>query len=204
MKGHRPKAHCPLRYKTTIEETFQHLIIFTICNGLRFIPTFQRLRSWGFTFVMASQRLLPVLGSSCICSFGFPRVATAIPNFSTELFAASPWNMTSQISSGRTETSGSITRSKAIGLFTWKTRWGLSWRGWVLIAAIGLLGAVLTVANIYSFLAVTKRVDTDSLVVEGWIDEFAIQAAPERVPGRRISASLYNGWPRQGKRRLYQ
>ena len=84
--------------------------------------------------------------------------------------------MTSQISSGRAETSGSIT-PKAIGLFTWKTRWGLSWRGWVLIAAIGLLGAVFTVANIYSFLAVTKRVGADTLVVEGWIDEFAMQTA---------------------------
>jgi hypothetical protein len=84
--------------------------------------------------------------------------------------------MTSQISSGRAETSGSIT-PKAIGLFTRTTRWGLSWRGWVLIAAIGLLGAVLTVANIYSFLAVTNRVGADTLVVEGWIDEFAMQTA---------------------------
>jgi len=49
----------------------------------------------------------------------------------------------------------------------------------VLVAAAALVVGLLVFSNIYPFLAVTQRVPSDTLVVEGWIHEFAIQAAVE-------------------------
>jgi uncharacterized SAM-binding protein YcdF (DUF218 family) len=49
----------------------------------------------------------------------------------------------------------------------------------VLVAAAALVLGLIVVSNIYPFLAATQRVPSDTLVVEGWIHEFAIQAAVE-------------------------
>jgi uncharacterized SAM-binding protein YcdF (DUF218 family) len=66
---------------------------------------------------------------------------------------------------------------KLWGMVTRQPRWGLSWRGRLLIlAAILVLGSLL-VLRIHAFLAVTHRVDANILVVEGWIDNYAIRAA---------------------------
>jgi uncharacterized SAM-binding protein YcdF (DUF218 family) len=67
--------------------------------------------------------------------------------------------------------------TRLFGLVTRKERWGFSWKGWLL--ALGLLIglAISLVWNIYPFLAVTQRVDTDVLVVEGWVPQYAIRAA---------------------------
>ena len=62
-------------------------------------------------------------------------------------------------------------------ILTKKERWGLSWRGWLGLAlAAGLLASSLFV-TVYPFLATNHRVDTKVLVVEGWIHDYAIQAA---------------------------
>jgi uncharacterized SAM-binding protein YcdF (DUF218 family) len=63
------------------------------------------------------------------------------------------------------------------GLFTRKPRWGLSARGWALGVALVIIGSALFAITIYPFLAVTKRVDTDVLVVEGWLQNDAMRAA---------------------------
>jgi hypothetical protein len=68
---------------------------------------------------------------------------------------------------------------KYCGLLTRKERWGLSWRGWLVFVSAALLIAVLLLLNIQPFLAKTQRVDTNILVVEGWIHEYAIRAAAE-------------------------
>jgi uncharacterized SAM-binding protein YcdF (DUF218 family) len=66
---------------------------------------------------------------------------------------------------------------KFCGLFTRRERWGLSARGWL----AGILGAILAgviwVLNIQSFLAPTQREDAKILVVEGWVNRYAINAA---------------------------
>ena len=63
------------------------------------------------------------------------------------------------------------------GFLIRKERWGLSWRGW-LIVAIAVLGLGWAwMRGIYPFLAVTHRVDTKVLVVEGWVPDPVIQAA---------------------------
>ena len=55
------------------------------------------------------------------------------------------------------------------GILLRKERWGLSWRGRVLVLlTVAVLGLIIFL-NINSFLAVTNREHGDYLVVEGWI-----------------------------------
>jgi len=58
---------------------------------------------------------------------------------------------------------------KLWGIFVRKERWRLSWRGWLILALLGFSSAVFLLLNIHPFLAVTHRVNTNVLVVEGWI-----------------------------------
>ncbi len=68
---------------------------------------------------------------------------------------------------------------KLWGLVTRRERWGPSWRGWLAVALLALLGAWLGVLGIHPFLAVTARADARVLVVEGWVHRFAIKAATQ-------------------------
>jgi uncharacterized SAM-binding protein YcdF (DUF218 family) len=63
------------------------------------------------------------------------------------------------------------------GLFDRKERWSLSWRGRLIVASALILAGALVFRSIYPFLAITHRVGADVLVVEGWVHEYAIQAA---------------------------
>ncbi len=65
------------------------------------------------------------------------------------------------------------------GFFVRKERWGLSWRGRLILVLLGFSTGVFLFLNIQPFLAKSDRVDTDVLVVEGWIHEYAIRAAVE-------------------------
>ena len=69
------------------------------------------------------------------------------------------------------------TSRKFLGVVTRKERWGLSWRGWLFVASASLLAAYFVFLNVYPFLAVTHRVNTNILVVEGWIPGYAIREA---------------------------
>jgi uncharacterized SAM-binding protein YcdF (DUF218 family) len=68
---------------------------------------------------------------------------------------------------------------KFLGLLTQKKRWGLSWRGVVLLCLIILLGTYWLLLGIHPFLAVTHREDAKILVMEGWVHEFAAEATAE-------------------------
>ena len=63
------------------------------------------------------------------------------------------------------------------GIFSRKPRWGLSGLGWVLVLLVGCSFAVFLFRNAGPFLAETHRVPANTLVVEGWIHEYAIRAA---------------------------
>jgi hypothetical protein len=63
------------------------------------------------------------------------------------------------------------------GLFNRKARWGLSWRGRCAFA-IGIVSVTLLVIfTIYPFLAIINREKTDTLVVEGWVNQYVIKMA---------------------------
>jgi DUF218 domain. len=63
------------------------------------------------------------------------------------------------------------------GIITRKERWGFSWYGSLLVVFVLLLGTAGFVYTIFPFLAITQRVDSNVLVVEGWVPPFAIEAA---------------------------
>ena len=61
------------------------------------------------------------------------------------------------------------------GLLTRKEKWVLSWRGRLVFwTAILILGLVFML-RVHPFLAVTERVDSPYLVVEGWVPNYALQ-----------------------------
>ena len=90
---------------------------------------------------------------------------------------------------------------KLFGILTRKERWGLSWRGWVLLTSAGLLTAYLAFLNVYPFLAVTHRVNTNVLVVEGWIPRYAIRAAAEEFKTDSYQRIFTTGGPVEGSDR---
>ena len=85
-----------------------------------------------------------------------------------------------------------------LGILVKKERWGLSWRGWLIVFAGVLLTFSLFLFRIYPFLAVTHRVDTNVLVVEGWIHEYAIRAAIKEFQSNHYQRVFTTGGPVEG------
>jgi glycosyltransferase involved in cell wall biosynthesis len=68
-------------------------------------------------------------------------------------------------------------REKRPLFFHRRLRWGLTWRAW-LVLILGAAGLALACAHtIQPFLAQTRRVETKTLVVEGWVHQYVIDAA---------------------------
>jgi DUF218 domain len=87
---------------------------------------------------------------------------------------------------------------KFSGIFTRKERWGLSWRGWLLLTSAGLVTAYFAFLTIYPFLAVTHRVNTNVLVVEGWIATYGIRASVEEFKTGSYQRVFTTGGPVEG------
>lgn len=60
-----------------------------------------------------------------------------------------------------------------------RERWGLTWFGWAAILFLFCAMCLWFVHSAYSFLAVTDKVETRLLVVEGWIPQYAVRASAE-------------------------
>ena len=84
------------------------------------------------------------------------------------------------------------------GLFDRKERWSLSWRGRLIVTSALLLVSALVLEGVYPFLATTQRVDANILVVEGWINEHAIQAAVREFQSNRYERIYTTGGPVAG------
>jgi uncharacterized SAM-binding protein YcdF (DUF218 family) len=84
---------------------------------------------------------------------------------------------------------------KFFGIFTRKERWGLSWRGWLILASLGFLSGTLLLLNVQPFLAETHRVNTNLLVVEGWIHDYAIRASVEEFKAGPYQRIFTTGGP---------
>ena len=81
------------------------------------------------------------------------------------------------------------------GVFVRKERWSLSWRGrLILVSALALVIAAC-VKDVYPFLAITRRVNANILVVEGWIHEYAIQAAVKEFQNNHYQRVFTTGGP---------
>ena len=87
---------------------------------------------------------------------------------------------------------------KFSGILRRKERWGLSWRGWLLVTLVGLMAACLVFLNVHPFLAVTHRVNANFLVVEGWMQRYAIRKAAEEFKAGSYERIFTTGGPENG------
>jgi hypothetical protein len=70
-------------------------------------------------------------------------------------------------------------RRALAGLVVRKYCWSLSWRGKLLVLGFSVGLALCVFLSLYPFLVVTHRVDTNVLVVEGWVHKYAARLAVE-------------------------
>jgi uncharacterized SAM-binding protein YcdF (DUF218 family) len=81
------------------------------------------------------------------------------------------------------------------GLLVRKQCWSLSLRGKLLVLLVLASAAVSAFLNLYPFLAVTHRVDTNVLVVEGWVHKYAIRSAVEEFRAGSYQRVFTTGGP---------
>lgn len=67
--------------------------------------------------------------------------------------------------------------ARFLGLVNRRERWGLSLRGWLFLFVVAISLALTFVWGAHPFLAQTRRENTKILVVEGWVRQFAFNAA---------------------------
>lgn len=89
-------------------------------------------------------------------------------------------------------------RSRLGGMFTRRERWGLSWRGWLMLVAGAVILAFGTVRGVYPFFAVTAPVESRYLAMEGWIDTYAVRATLAEFNARGYERVFTTGGPIPG------
>jgi uncharacterized SAM-binding protein YcdF (DUF218 family) len=90
------------------------------------------------------------------------------------------------------------TSQKLWGILIRRERWGLSWHGRLILVLLGFSSAVLLLLNVQPFLAETHRVNTNVLVVEGWIHEYAIHAGAQEFKRGSYQHVFTTGGPVTG------
>ena len=90
-------------------------------------------------------------------------------------------------------------RSTLLGLFTRKERWSLSGRGWLAAALLFLSFGALAFFQIHPFLAITKPVPSQFLVVEGWMPEYALHACVTEFESHSYEKLFTTGGPTLGR-----
>src|SRR6267142_1200333 len=96
---------------------------------------------------------------------------------------------------GSLELTSSPKQTALGGLLVRQYRWGLSrWAKFFLFIVVLTL-AVITFLNVHRFLAVTQRLDTDVLVVEGWVHPYAIRASAEEFQNHSYHRIFTTGGP---------
>lgn len=84
---------------------------------------------------------------------------------------------------------------KLCGTVVRKERWGLTWRGRLVVAAIGLSILGFVFLESYPFLAITTRVDARVLVVEGWVHQYAMETGAEEFKSGSYERVFTTGGP---------
>ena len=64
-----------------------------------------------------------------------------------------------------------------ISLIRRREMWAITREGWVIAIMRLIIATILTITNIYPFLAVNAPIKADILVVEGWLPDYAIKSA---------------------------
>jgi O-antigen/teichoic acid export membrane protein len=100
--------------------------------------------------------------------------------------------------SSQPQSASEAIEQKLLGTLVRKPRWGLSPRGWLFAMLILLLTGYGILVNVHPFLAATRRVDTNILVVEGWVNRYAIRAAAEEFKKGAYERIFATGGPVEG------
>lgn len=90
------------------------------------------------------------------------------------------------------------TTEACLRLLNRRPRWGLSLRGWLVFGSVAAALSFGAVFGVYPFLAITARAPGDILVVEGWVHEYAIQAAVAEYQHGRYQLIVTTGGPTEG------
>jgi uncharacterized SAM-binding protein YcdF (DUF218 family) len=85
------------------------------------------------------------------------------------------------------------------GLLVRRYRWGLSFKAKLLILLGLLVIGLITLFEVYPFLALTQPVDTNVLVVEGWVHPYAIQAGADEFRAHHYRQIFTTGGPVVGR-----
>jgi hypothetical protein len=98
----------------------------------------------------------------------------------------------------RAQSGSGRTFHKFCGLLRRKECWSLSWRGRLAVVVVALVTGLVVLFTIHPFLAATKRVDSRDLVVEGWVHEYAVQAAVREFTIGSYTHVFVTGGPVEG------
>ena len=103
-----------------------------------------------------------------------------------------------QYSQGVSRVSSGGERRALGGLLVRKESWRLSGLGRLIlaIATVGL--ATWIFLEIYPFLAITTKESTDTLIVEGWVHEYALRIAAKEFKTNRYKRLFTTGGPVEG------
>jgi hypothetical protein len=83
------------------------------------------------------------------------------------------------------------------GLLNKRARWSLSFRGWLLLLLLLLGMGALVFFRVQPFLAITDRVPSDIMVVEGWLPRYAMEAAVSEFKEGSYQHAYTTGGPVQ-------
>lgn len=81
------------------------------------------------------------------------------------------------------------------GLLKRAPAWRLTRRGWVAVVLLVLVGTALFVRFIHPFLAMNAPVSAEVLVVEGWVPDYALEAAVREFHERGYQRVYVTGIP---------
>jgi hypothetical protein len=81
------------------------------------------------------------------------------------------------------------------GCFRRRQAWCLTWRGLVLLGVLLIALGVAAVHEIHPFLAVTRPIPANILIVEGWGPDFAMKAATEEFSRSHYDKLYVTGGP---------
>jgi uncharacterized SAM-binding protein YcdF (DUF218 family) len=84
------------------------------------------------------------------------------------------------------------------GFFVRRECWCISRRGWLAGLATAALLLYALARGVYPFLSITDRLKTDTLVIEGWIDDYALRAGVQEFKTGSYQRVFTTGGPESG------
>jgi uncharacterized SAM-binding protein YcdF (DUF218 family) len=100
---------------------------------------------------------------------------------------------------------GSVDRDRSLaasrclgGILLRRERWSLSWKGWGLLLGLSVLTGAVVMRFIHPFLAVSDPTPSPYLVMEGWVQNYAVTAAAMEFRRGTYERVLTTGGPVPG------